>query len=229
MSKKNSTPSHDQFEAVESALSRTEQLIEDNSKTLTIVVVAIILVFGAVWGYRQYKKPIERDAQAQLFMAEQYFAKDSFNLALNGDGNNLGFLDIIEDYGITKAANLAEYYAGISYLHMENYQEAIAHLENFDSDDKMLHPIALGSMGDAHVELKELDKGLRFYEKAIDASDNEFTAPIYLMKSALVYEQQANYEKALELYEKIRDKYPESAEAEDIEKHIGRAQALQNN
>jgi tetratricopeptide (TPR) repeat protein len=192
-------------------------------------VVAIILVFGAVWGYRQYKKPIERDAQAQLFMAEQYFAKDSFNLALNGDGNNLGFLDIIEDYGITKAANLAEYYAGISYLHMENYQEAIAHLENFDSDDKMLHPIALGSMGDAHVELKELDKGLRFYEKAIDASDNEFTAPIYLMKSALVYEQQANYEKALELYEKIRDKYPESAEAEDIEKHIGRAQALQNN
>jgi len=229
MSKKKSTPSHDQFEAVESALSRTEQLIEDNSKTLTIVVVAIILIFGAIWGYRQYKKPIEREAQAQLFMAEQYFAKDSFNLALKGDGNNLGFLDIIEEYGITKAANLAEYYAGISYLHMENYEEAIAHLEKFNSDDKMLHPISLGSMGDAHVELEELQKGLNFYEKAVDASENEFTTPIYLMKSALVYEQQGKHNKALELFKRIQNDYPESAEAEDIEKHIGRAQALQNN
>jgi tetratricopeptide (TPR) repeat protein len=229
MSKKKSAPSHDQFEAVESALSKTEQLIEDNSKTLTIVVVAIILIFGAVWGYRQYKKPIEREAQSQLFMAEQYFAKDSFNLALNGDGNNLGFLDIIDDYGVTKAANLAEYYAGISYLHMGSYEEAIAHLENFSSDDKMLHPISLGSMGDAHIELNELEKGLNYYQKAIDASENEFTAPIYMMKAALVYEQQGNYEKALEYYEKLKKEYPNSTEAEEIEKHIGRAQALLNN
>ncbi len=228
MSKKKSAPSHDQFEAVESALSKTEQLIEDNSKTLTIVVVAIILIFGAIWGYRQYKKPIEREAQAQLFMAEQYFAKDSFNLALNGDGNNLGFLDIVEDYGVTKAANLAEYYAGISYLHMGNYDEAINHLQNFSSDDKMLHPISLGSMGDAHVELNELEKGLEYYQKAIDASDNEFTAPIYMMKAALVYEKQDNFEKALAYYEKIKKEYPNSTEAEEIEKHIGRAQALQN-
>lgn len=229
MSKKKSAPSHDQFEAVESALSKTEQLIEDNSKTLTIVVVAIILIFGAVWGYRQYKKPIEREAQSQLFMAEQYFAKDSFNLALNGDGNNLGFLDIIDDYGVTKAANLAEYYAGISYLHMGSYEEAIAHLENFSSDDKMLHPISLGSMGDAHIELNELEKGLNYYQKAIDVSENEFTAPIYMMKAALVYEQQGNYEKALEYYEKLKKEYPNSTEAEEIEKHIGRAQALLNN
>jgi len=228
MSKKKSAPSHDQFEAVESALSKTEQLIEDNSKTLTIIVVAVILVFGAVWGYRLYKKPIEKEAQSQMFMAEQYFAKDSFNLALNGDGNYLGFLDIIDEYGITKAANLAEYYAGISYLRTGAYDDAIEHLQNFSSDDKMLNPISLGSIGDAYSEMNELDKALDFYKKAFQASENEFTAPVYMMKAAMVLEEQGQVKDALELYEQIKKTYPNSTEGRQIEKYIGRAEALLN-
>lgn len=127
-----------------------------------------------------------------MWMAEQYFAKDSFNLALNGDGNYLGFLDIIEEYSITKSANLANYYTGISYLHLGQYENAIEYLKQFESNDKMIAPIAYGAIGDAYVELENTDEALVFYKKAVTSSENDFTAPIYLMKIGLVQEKMGN-------------------------------------
>lgn len=226
MSKKKVT-NQDQFEAVENALSKTEHYIEENQKSLTIIVLAIIIIVGGYLGYKRFvMAPKEKEAQSQMWMAEQYFARDSFNLALNGDGNYLGFLDIIEEYGITKSANLANYYAGISYLHLGEYETAIEYLKQFESDDKMIAPIAYGAIGDAYVELENLNDALTFYNKAVNISNNEFTTPIYLMKVGFVHEQNGDYNKALDVYKRIQKDFPNTAEGRQIAKYIARVEVL---
>ena len=228
MSKKK-VADQDQFETVENALSKTEHYIEENQKSLTIIVLAIIIIVGGYLGYERFVvSPKENEAQAQMWMAEQYFARDSFNLALNGDGNYLGFLDIVEEYSITKSANLAAYYSGISYLHLGQYENAIEYLMQFESDDEMIAPIAYGAIGDAYLELNNTDDALVFYNKAVSASKNNFTTPIYLMKTGFVQEQNGEYKKALVSYKKIENDFPKTTEGRQISKYIARVEMLLN-
>ncbi len=212
---------------VENALTRTEQYIEENQKSLMIIVAAIIVIVGGYLGYQRFLvTPQEKEASAQMFMAERYFEQDSFRLALNGDGMNYGFLDIIDEYGITKSANLASYYAGISYLNLGEYEEAIDYLKDFDSSDEMVGPVSIGAMGDAHVELGEYDKALNMYKKAASKASNEFLSPIYLMKAGILYEEIGEYDKALEVYQEIEKEYKESREGRQIEKYIARVKQM---
>jgi len=193
-------------------------------------VLAIVVVVGAYLGYKKlYLAPMEEKAQSQIFAAEQYFERDSFKLALNGDGNYLGLLDIINKYSPTKTAKLAYYYAGISYRGLGKYQEAISYLKKFDAGDLIVSALALGAIGDCYVELNNLSEGVKYYEKAANYNDNEFSAPIFLKKSGIVYESMKNYTKALKAFEMIKEKYPKSTEARDIEKEITRVKTLQGN
>ncbi|MDX9696116.1 MAG: tetratricopeptide repeat protein [Bacteroidales bacterium] len=217
----------DQFESVENALSKTEHYIEENQKSLTIIILAIIIIVGGYLGYKKFiVAPKEKEASAQMWMAEQYFAKDSFNLALKGDGNDLGFLSIIDDYSITKSANLAHYYSGICYLHMGDYKNAIEYLKKFESKDKMIAPIALGSIGDAYMELGDIDEALSFYKKAANNYTNNFTTPLYLQKAGFTFEQLGKYTEALEVYKRIESEFPNSAEGRQIEKFIAQVELL---
>jgi len=229
MAKGKKSQAPDRLEEVESALSRTERYIEDNQKPLTIIILALVVVVIVFMGYKRFLViPAEKEAQSQMFMAERYFEQDSFNLALYGDGNNLGMLDIIDDYGITKSSELAHYYAGISFLHLGEFELAIEQLEKFSSNDKMINLIAKGAIGDAYLELGEPSKAITYYEKAATTEDNVFVNPIYLMKAGQVYESQEKFQKALETYKKIKDNYPESQEAQDIEKYIAKAKLMIN-
>jgi len=173
-----------QVEGFEEALTRTELFIEQNQKPL-IIIVSVIVV--AVVGFTMFKKlvvsPKNKEAQSQMYVAEDYFEKDSFNLALNGDGNNLGFLDIADQYKITKTGNLARYYAGISFLHMGQYEDAIDYLTRFHSKDQMVSVVALGAIGDAYMQLNEEKEALDYYMKASERSDNKFVTPVYMMKA----------------------------------------------
>jgi tetratricopeptide (TPR) repeat protein len=224
---KNKTSQHDNLQDIESALTKTEQFIEDNQKVITYAVGVIVVIVVGFLGLKKFiVQPRESDAQSQMFMAENYFEKDSFNLALNGDGNYLGFLDIIDDYGMTKSSKLARYYAGISYLRLGEYQNAIDYLSKFKTKDILLGPVKEGSIGDAYVQLGEQDKAIRHYTKAFDVSDNDFTAPIYLMKAANLLELQGNHAKALDLYTRLKEKYPETNEGRNAEKFIARVNAL---
>ena len=222
MAKKKSQQ-EDNLQELESALTKTELFIEKNQNLISYVVGGIILVVVAYLGFSKfYLQPKEDEALSQMFMAENYFEKDSFNLAINGDGNYLGFLDIIDDYGITKSANRAKYYTGISYLHLGEYEEALDYLKDFDTDDLLLAPIAEGAQGDALLELGETDDALKQYKKAYLASDNELTTPVYMMKAASLLESMDELEDALALYEEIKMKYPTSTEGTNIEKFIAR-------
>ena len=214
-----------QFEEVGEAISKTEQFIEKNQqkiiKVTGVIFVAIILVIGIK---NFYLKPLENEAQSEMFMAELYFQKDSFNLALNGDGEYLGFLDISNDFSLTKSGNLANYYAGLCFLHLADYENAISYLKDFSSNDIIISSLALGCIGDAYVELGDNEKAIKYYKNAVNNSDNQFTSPRYLFKQAMIYESQQEYSKALKIYNLIKDEYKNSNEAAGIEKYISRAE-----
>ena len=222
---KKGNKTEDQFAQIEETLTKTEQFIEDNQKNLMTGGGIIIGLIAVVIGYQNlYLAPLEKEAQADMYMAELYFQKDSFNLALNGDGQYLGFIDVADEYSWTKVGELANYYAGICYLHLGEYESAIEYLEDFSSDDIVLSTLALGCIGDSYMELGDTDNALNSYEDATYNSDNEFTKPIYMLKQAMIHEQNGDYDEALALYNDIKLNFKTSREAYGIESYISRAE-----
>lgn len=215
----------DSFEHLEDALSSSEQFIEKNQKMIINVVLILIIIIGAWFSYNRFiVEPKAQEASSQIFGAQNYFERDSFNLALNGDGNILGFLEIIEKYGSTPAGNLANYYAGLSYLYTGDYQNAIQYLGKFSSDDLLLSNMAIANMGDAYMQLGEYKKAADQYKKAAASKTNDFSTPIFLMKNGLALEKADDYKGALKVYEQLEKEYPNAPESRDIEKYIERAQ-----
>lgn len=212
---------------VEQAYSKTEQYIIENKQSLSIIAGAIIVLVGGYFAWKKlYIEPEDQTAKAEMYKAEQYFEQDSFDLAINGNATFKGFSQIIEDYGATPSGNLAHYYLGISYLKKGEYENAIEHLEEFDADDQMIAPIATGAIGDAQMELGKVDDAISHYIKAAEQSKNGFTSPIFLKKAAMAYEEKANYNDAIKIYERIRKDFPKSNEGKDMDKYIARAQVL---
>jgi tetratricopeptide (TPR) repeat protein len=212
--------------AVEGALSKTEQFIERNQRIITYVIGGLIVVTLLVFGYRKFVSiPKEKAAQKAMYMPELYFEKDSLNLALNGAGESIGFLGIIDDYGSTSAANLARYYAGVCYLNLGEYEEAIRLLKKFKGDDIIVPGMALGAIGDAYMQLGDIDQAIKYYVNAASRSENDFTTPTFLLKAGWAYEIKKDYEKAVEMYEKIKFEFPKTREAREIDKYVARAKA----
>ncbi len=229
MAKKKKDKTEKEIVAVQESLTKTELFIEKNQKTISIVVGIIIVIILGYFGYKKYYLgPRNKEAQSQMFMAEKYFDEDSLNLALNGDGNYLGFLDIIDDYRRTKSANLSNYYAGICYLKKRDFKNAIDYLKNFNSEDQMVSSSAKGAIGDAYMELGDNEKALDYYLRAADDKVNNFTTPLFLKRAGLTYEILGKYDKAEELYQRIKKDFPRSNEAREIDKYIARAKGLIN-
>jgi tetratricopeptide (TPR) repeat protein len=211
---------------VEQTLTRTEQYLEENYKTLLIGLGVIVVMVGIVWLGKLYLNKRNDEAQSQIYQAEKYLEMDSLKLALNGDGNYLGFLEIAKDYKFTNSGNLARYSAGICYLHLGEYQEAIDFLNKYSKKDKVIGSLAIGAIGDAYVELGDLDKGVSKYIEAADFAKNSFNTPVFLMKAGELYELNGKYSEALKVYERIENEYPESTEGTTIDKYIARAKLL---
>ena len=211
---------------VEQTLTKTEQFLEENYKTLLTILAVIVAIVGLGWLGKIYLNNRNDEAQSQMYQAERYLEMDSLKLALNGDGNYLGFLDIAKSYKLTKAGNLALYGAGICYLHLGQYEEAIEFLDKYSKKDKVIGSLAIGATGDALVELGQTEKGIDKYLEAADYGDNSFNTPLFLMKAGELYELSGNYSEALKIYERIESDYPESTEGSSIEKYIARVKLL---
>ncbi len=209
---------------VEEALSTTEKWIEDNQKTLWIIFIAVLVVAFGIYGVSRYNKKRNETASSQIFKAQQYFENEQYENALNGDGNNLGFLDVIDDYGSTKTGKLAAYYAGISYMKLGNYEEALNYLKKYNNNDQVLSAMALGAMGDCYMELNDLQSAASYYGKAAAKNPNEFTSPMFLMKQGLTYEILNDYAKALNAYQTLKKDFPNSTEAFEVSKNIANMQ-----
>jgi tetratricopeptide (TPR) repeat protein len=213
--------------------SKSEKWIEKNSKPLFYTLIGIVVVFLAFLGYNSYiVEPNELEASNELAFPRKYFdeaanagaGKDSLlNLGLEGADGKYGFLDIADSYSGTDAGNLANYYAGVSYLQMKQYDKAIEFLSKFNSDDEMLGPVALGAIGDAFSDIDQQNDALEYYEKAANKKSNEFTTPMFLFKAGQTAMSLEKYSKAEQLFTQIKENYSKSDQAKDIEKFINAA------
>jgi TolA-binding protein len=200
------------------------------SKPITYIGGLVILLAG---GYLVYKNffvgPKETKGNEAISSAQQYFAQDSLDLALNGDGSAAGFLKIAKTYSGTKAANLAHYYAGAIYLRKEDYNNAIKHLEDFSTDATQVQSAAWRMLGDAYMSTDKKEKGASYYEKAGTLNDkDEYTSSDNLYRAAMAYEVAGKKEKATELLKALKEKYPKSTAAGQAEKYLARLGVVGN-
>lgn len=211
---------------IKDTISKSERFLEQYKNLLYGGLVGLIVVIGLVYYINGIHLP-NRQAEAQnlMYVAERYFENDSMSLAVNGDGNFPGFEEIADDYSWTRAGKLARYYAGVSYLRMGQYEEAISQLKKFSTKEPVVGSMALGATADAYMELEEMEKAMDYYIRAADKSPNNFTSPIYLMRAGEVAEALGNKKKALELYERVRADYKATAEGQAAEKYIARVTA----
>ena len=225
------------FNTLDETASKTEEWVANNQKYIFILVGTVAI---AVLGYLFYNKfiqiPKENEAINEMFTAQNYFdqavngnetLKDSlYTLALNGEDGKYGFLQIKENYSGTKAANLANYYIGFSYLNTKQYQKAIDYLDDFKSDDEILSALALGGIGDAFSQLNQPNEALPYYEKAAKTKTNEYTTPRFLLKAASLAIDLNKPDVAVKYLETIQNKYDKSNEAKQAAVYLGKAKAM---
>ncbi|HEU5145451.1 MAG TPA: tetratricopeptide repeat protein [Chryseosolibacter sp.] len=205
-------------QALAEKLHGAETWMERHPKATISVLVAIVLIVGGYFGFQYYKDNQEAEAQREMFQAVYYFEADSLDLALNGDGNNLGFLDIVDEYGITDAADLANYYAGAAFLKQGKFEVARMYLEDFKSNDLLIQARAYSLIGDSYMEEGAFEDAARFYDKAANYKPNKYFSPRYLMKAALAFEKNNEEEKAIAAYDKIINEYFDTPEVQEAKK-----------
>ena len=213
-------------DAINETLSKCEEFINNNkNKIFTVLGVIVFLLLGfSIFSY--IKSNQNNTAQEEMFQAVYYFEKDSLVQALNGDGNNYGFLEIIDEYGLSDAANLSKFYAGASYLKLGNYENAINYLDEFSSSDLLIQARAYSLIGDAYVEIGDYDNAIYYFKKASNENPNEFFTPSYLLKLAIVYEETGDLESALDTYEEIIEEFKNSPEFQTSLKNKSRIEGL---
>lgn len=215
-------------EVLAEQLSKTEEFVERNKNIIAGVVVAIAVVIGGYFFWDSQRQEAESDAQAEMFNAQFYFEADSLNKALEGDGSNLGFLDIIDEYDGTKAANLSRFYIGVIYMNQGKFDDAITYLKEFSSSDLLIQARAYALLGDAEVESGNLDEGVEYYRKAASYRENEQFTPIYLMKLGIALEAKSDFSGAAEAYDKIITEFPKAQEVNDAKKRKAKAEGLKS-
>lgn len=219
--------------SLDETASRSEKWIEKNSKPLFFTLITVVVLFLAYLGYNKYiSEPNEIEASNELAFPRKHYDQASLagsgidsllTLGLEGADGKYGFLDIAKSFSGTNAGNLANYYAGVSYLEMKQYDKAIEYLENFNSDDEMLGPVTLGAVGDAFADINQPEQALEYYEKAANKKENEFTTPLFLYKAGMTAMELKKFDKAESLFTKIKDNFPTSDQGREVEKFINAA------
>lgn len=215
---------NEQAEAVVEAVSKTERFFQENGKRLAIISAVFVALCVVVFCWFKFAyQPKVAEAQGQMAIAEQNFRAGNYEVALNGDGNALGFVQVMDEYG-KKAGKAVYFYAGVCELQLGEWEQAIKYLEAYKGKDAILAARATACIGDAYVALEDYSKALGYFEKAAANADNMFAAG-YLLRAGIVAEKLGENAKALSFYKKIKDQYPQSMEAYDVDKYIGRIEA----
>ena len=210
-------------EMMQEAVSSSERFLVKNQKTIMSVLVAIIAVIAIILAVKQfYFEPREVKAQEALFQSVLAFEKDSMDLALNGNDEFDGLLAVTDNYGSTKAGNIACVYAGLAYYEKGEYENAKKYLSKFSADDALLAPAVTAAIGNALVGMDNAAEAVKYFEKAAKVANNDVFSPLYLIKAANVYEKLGDKAAALKVYEQIKKEYPSSQQASTIDAYIER-------
>lgn len=205
----------------------TELFFEKNKKAVTIGIGAVLLMVALVLGYKKlYAEPRAKDAQEAIWKAQYYFEIDSLDLAMNGDGNYVGLLDIAQNYGSTPSGELAHFYLGTIMLEKGEYQAALDHYKEADLEDDVLSVMAVGNQGDALVELGKVDEAISQFEKAADMVKSDFTTPIFLMKAGVLHQQKGDWKGAARVFGRVAKDFSTTPDAANAKKLAARAEAM---
>jgi tetratricopeptide (TPR) repeat protein len=227
------------FNTLDESASKTEAWVAKNQNLIFGIVGGIAVIVLGFFAYQKFiKAPKEAEAASEMAQAQVYFSdalettdatiQDSlYVMSLNGNGGMIGFTGVIEDYSGTDAANLAHYYAGMAYLKTGDYKNAISHLDQFESEDELLAPLAVGGIGDAFMQLEQAEQALNYYEKAANMRENSFTTPKFLLKAAITAIELGQAEKAEQHLTKLKENYPDSPEADKTAVYLGIARAME--
>lgn len=220
--RRNSKNTEDQLVDVVEVRDKTQHFFEENKTTVLGAIALLVLLVGGFLVYKyMFQQPKETNAKAAIYKAEQQFQRDSFALALENPGGGFeGFLDIIDNYSGTKTANTAKLYAGISYLNLGRYDDAIEYLNAHSAAGTYSPIVKNGNLGDAYSEKGEFDQAMSYYQKAANAGDDDLLSPYYLHKLGVLAKRQGDKSKALNALKKIKDKYPDSVEANKVDRLI---------
>ncbi len=221
----------DPEERVEEALGRTEDFLHRNGRVLLIVVAVLVLAIGGWFAYKHlYLAKRAEKAAAAMYVAQQNFGQKMWDVALEGDGNNIGFLDVIASYGNTPEANLAKHYAGISYFKRGETDKALEYLASYKPTDGVPNAIVnaenYGLQGDIQLNKGDFAAAVDLYTKAVKAGSDPYTSPMYLKKMGAALTAAGRTAEAREAYQRILDEYPMSAEAREADKFIGAVEQL---
>ncbi|MDT0552180.1 MAG: hypothetical protein BM563_06435 [Bacteroidetes bacterium MedPE-SWsnd-G1] len=221
------------FNTLDETASRSEAWVIKNQQNIFIVLGLIVIGILGYLGYLKFvNEPNEKMAADELAFPKQYFDKaiistvsaDSlFVMSLEGGEGKYGFVDIADEFSGTKSGNLANYYAGISYLKLKQYEEGIDYLEKFNSEDELLGPVAKGAIGDAFADLNQLEDALNYYEQAANLRTNDFSTPLFLFKAGNMALELDKASKAVSHFERIKKDFPNSEEAKNIDIYISKA------
>ncbi|MBQ9138317.1 MAG: hypothetical protein IJX65_06770 [Alistipes sp.] len=214
--------------AVVEAVSKTEQFFQQNGKKVVIALAVVVLAVVGGYLYKNFIVDANAEKASEMMVeAQDRFAGENpdFALALNGDENGAGFLDVVEQYGSTAAGNIAKHYAGICYLRLGDLENAEKYLAMYDAVNELAAEVVnaqnLGLRGDIAVEKGEYEAAVALYKKAVAASENIYTAPLYLYKQVLAYAALDNKAEAQKCLDALQASYPMSVEARDAEKVLG--------
>jgi len=193
-------------------------------KQITAVLAVIILAVGGWYGYKNFvQKPKAAKAVDAMFKAEEYYTMDSLQKALNGDGINWGFVRVIKEYGGTDAGNLARFYAGVSYLRLGDFNNAVKYLKEFSTSQKMVQARAYKLLGDAYSELGKNDYAISHYKKAAEHfSEDRYAAAESLFLAASFAEKIGKTNEAIALYKEVIEKYPNTVSANESDKYLAK-------
>ncbi|MEL6358409.1 MAG: tetratricopeptide repeat protein [Bacteroidota bacterium] len=209
------------------SIQQVAERVKRQQRRLFLVGLLAVLAIVGFFFFKHYRGQQNKDAQSEMFQAVYYFEQEEFDKALNGDGVFAGLLDIVKTYRFTKAAKLAHFYIGVSYMHQHDYEKAIHHLTKFRSKDWLIQARAWVLLGDAHTEQKNYKEAANYYHKATDYRPNKSFTPHYLFKAALAYEAAEQLDKALNCYERIVQEFPEVPQYGEALKHAARLRTLQ--
>ncbi len=202
-------------------LGKSEAFVIEHKNKFLGAIIAIIVIVGGYLAYNTFvAAPKEAEAAKAIFKAEQYFVNGDLETALNGDGVNAGFLQVIEENGGTDAANLAYAYAGICYAQQQNFDEAINYLEKYNGNDKIVSPMVKYALGNCYAYKENIDKAIKLVLEAAEEANNITVSPKCLFDAAAMYEKQGKADKAIELYNRIKNEYPQAPEAANIDRFI---------
>jgi tetratricopeptide (TPR) repeat protein len=200
--------------------------IKRQQRRLYLVGLLAFMVTASFLFFKHSQQKQDKVAQSEMFQAVYHFEQGAFDKALHGDGICAGLLDIVKEYRFTQAANLAHFYAGVSYMHQKDYTKAVQHLTKFKANDFLLQARAWALLGDAYTENKEYPLAITYYMKAAAYKPNKVFTPMYLAKAALVYEAQQAYMAALGCYQRIVQEFPEAEQYIAALKHTARLKAI---